>query len=84
MKMFKLNLDKRLTYIGKQWLDERVGYYGFVALALMLFVSTAMILLMIALVKYLAYVDMDGRQMNVLGVCILGILAIILIFGKDE
>ncbi len=82
--MFKLNLGKRLEYIRKQWLDESVGYYGLVALALMLFSSIATFLLMVALARYLAYVDMDGRQMNVLGVCVLAILAIILIFGKDE
>ncbi len=84
MKRFRLNLGKRLEYIRKQWLDEEVGYYNFVALALMCFGLTAIILLMIALVKYLSYIDMDGRQMNVLGVCILGIFAIIMIFGKDE
>ncbi len=83
--MFRLNLGKRLSYIYTNVHEgsNQTGY-GLLFLALMCFGFAALLILMDVLAKYLLYMDMNERLMNVLGVCILGILAIILIFGKDE
>ncbi len=82
--MFKLNVGKRLDYIMKLRLEEGFNSLEIAAIALMVLGISSLLILMDAVSRYILYIDMNERLMNVLGVCILGILAIILIFGKDE
>ncbi len=82
--MFKLDLIERLKYINKQWLEEDIGSYGVIYLTLMCLSFASFLVLMDALAKYILYIDMNERHLNVLGVCILAIFAIIMIFGKKR
>ncbi len=83
--MFKLNLGKRLSYILTNVHEgSNQTVYGLLFLALLCLGFPALLILMDAVSRYILYIDMNERLMNVLGVCILAIFAIILIFGKDE
>ncbi len=84
MRRFRLNLGKKLDYIMKIRLEEGFNSLEIAAIALMVLGISSLLILMDAISRYILYIDMNERLMNVLGVCILAIFAIILIFGKDK